>query len=201
MAFIIVAFADGFRMGRHGHLCSDATGDPTIFAGLWFFECLFCVPRDQDGPRSRPCLERGSDESFAQKPRGLRGRQAPSSLPTAAATRPPASEIVADPSRRYFFRTATALAGAAPFLSAVYGFAAERLNYQVHRVEIPMANLPPALDGMQIAQISDIHLSDYMTPSDVRRAVEMTNELGAAYRGGHGRLHYPRERPNRRLRR
>ena len=61
----------------------------------------------------------------------------------------------------------------------MYGFAAERLNYQVRRIEIPMANLPPALDGMQIAQISDIHLSGYMSRSDVRRAVDMTNELGA----------------------
>jgi len=61
----------------------------------------------------------------------------------------------------------------------MYGFAAERLNYQVRRIEIPMANLPPALDGMQIAQISDIHLSGYMSRTDVRRAVDMTNDLGA----------------------
>ena len=88
-------------------------------------------------------------------------------------------ERVADPSRRYFFRTASVLAGATPFFSTMYGFAAERLNYQVRRVEIPMANLPPALDGMQIAQISDIHLSGYMSRVDVRRAVDMTNELGA----------------------
>jgi uncharacterized protein len=87
--------------------------------------------------------------------------------------------MVPDPSRRYFFRTATALAGAAPFLSAVYGFAAERLDYQVRRIEIPMANLPPALDGLQIVQLSDIHLSGYMTRLDVRRAVEMANELHA----------------------
>jgi predicted MPP superfamily phosphohydrolase len=61
----------------------------------------------------------------------------------------------------------------------MYGFAAERLHYQVRRVEIPMANLPPGLDGMQIAQISDIHLSSYMSRADVRRAVDMTNDLGA----------------------
>ena len=61
----------------------------------------------------------------------------------------------------------------------MYGFAAERLHYQVRRIEIPIANLPSALDGMQIAQISDIHLSGYMSRSDVRRAVDMTNDLGA----------------------
>src|SRR3989449_7058791 len=89
------------------------------------------------------------------------------------------AETVADPGRRYFFRAATAAAGAAPFLGAMYGFAAERLNYQVRRVEIPLPNLPPALDGMQIVQISDIHLSSYMSRAQVRRAVDMANDLGA----------------------
>jgi uncharacterized protein len=88
------------------------------------------------------------------------------------------AETVADPGRRYFFRAATAAAGAAPFLGAMYGFAAERLNYRVHRVEIPISNLPSALDGMQIVQLSDIHLSGYMSRSEVRRAVQMANDLG-----------------------
>src|SRR2546430_7489488 len=39
--------------------------------------------------------------------------------------------------------------------------------------------LPSALDGMRILQISDIHLSDYMSRAQVRRAVDMANELGA----------------------
>jgi uncharacterized protein len=101
----------------------------------------------------------------------------PSAAPTSAIV--PAAEIVPDPSRRYFFRAASALAGATPFLGAMYGFAAERLNYQIRRVDIPLANLPPALEGMRIVQISDIHLSGYMSPANVRRAVDMANDLGA----------------------
>ncbi len=61
----------------------------------------------------------------------------------------------------------------------MYGFAAERLNYQVHRVEIPISNLPAALDGMTIVQLSDIHMSGYMPRAQVRRAVDMANDLGA----------------------
>src|SRR5260370_8527770 len=87
--------------------------------------------------------------------------------------------MLPEPSRRYFFRSATALAGAAPFLSVMYGFAAERLDYHVRRVEIPTAKLPPALDGLKIVQLSDIHLSGSMNRTDVRRAVNMANELGA----------------------
>jgi predicted MPP superfamily phosphohydrolase len=71
------------------------------------------------------------------------------------------------------------VAGAAPFLGVMYGFAAERLRYELHRVEIPINNLPAELDGMQIVQLSDIHLSAYMSRESVRRAVDMANEVGA----------------------
>ena len=87
------------------------------------------------------------------------------------------AETLADPSRRHFFKAASAVAGATPFLGAMYGFAAERLNYQIRRIEIPLANLPDALDGMKIAQLSDIHLSGYISREDVRRAVDMANDL------------------------
>jgi len=84
-----------------------------------------------------------------------------------------------NPSRRYFFQTATYLAGAVPFVGAVYGFAAERLRFHIEKVEAPITNLPAALDGLRIAQLSDIHIGGYMPSSQVRRAVEMANELGA----------------------
>ncbi len=47
-------------------------------------------------------------------------------------------------SRRYFFQAAGVLAGAVPFVSAAYGFVAERLRFQIHEVDIPITNLPPA---------------------------------------------------------
>jgi len=88
-------------------------------------------------------------------------------------------DFVPDPSRRTFFRTASVVAGAAPFLGVMYGYAEERLRYEVRRVEIPIPNLPAQLDGMQIVQLSDIHLSGYMTRESVRRAVDMANDVGA----------------------
>ena len=69
------------------------------------------------------------------------------------------------------------IAGAAPFVSAVYGFAAERFRFSVREVEIPVANLPPALDGLRITQLSDIHTGSYMPVAEVRRAVGLANEL------------------------
>jgi len=84
-----------------------------------------------------------------------------------------------DQSRRYFFQAAGVIAGAVPFGSAAYGFAAERFRFYVREVEIPIANLPPALDGLRITQISDIHIGSYMPVAQVRRAVGMANELKA----------------------
>jgi uncharacterized protein len=82
-------------------------------------------------------------------------------------------------SRRYFFQAAGVIAGAVPFVSAAYGFAEERFRFYVHEIQIPIANLPPALDGLRIAQLSDIHIGSYMPVAQVRRAVGMANELGA----------------------
>jgi predicted MPP superfamily phosphohydrolase len=82
-----------------------------------------------------------------------------------------------DASRRDLFRYAGYLAGSLPFLAATYGFAAGRLRYTIERVDVPIANLPPELDGLRIAQLSDIHIGDYMPPREIARAVAMANEL------------------------
>jgi uncharacterized protein len=158
LLLIILSVADSLHNGR-GNLIPRGTF-LNVLAGLWFFSALFaflavkCVHVLERAwrlftARNRPAAKAGDDE-----------------LPV-------------DPGRRYFFKTATAAAGAVPFLGAMYGFAAERLNYQVHRVEIPISNLPAALDGMKIAQLSDIHMSGYMPRSQVRRAIDMANDLGA----------------------
>jgi predicted MPP superfamily phosphohydrolase len=171
MIFLVIcAFIDGVRMDHH-HLIPRGTFVSAL-VGLWFFSAVFGFVAVK--------LVRGADLLWT---RIRRNRHA---QPAAAATQPGVSlasaasvEQLRDPGRRYFFRVATAAAGVAPFLGAVYGYAAERLNYQVRREEIPISNLNPALDGLSIVQISDIHLSGYMPRAQVRRAVEMANELGA----------------------
>jgi predicted MPP superfamily phosphohydrolase len=84
-----------------------------------------------------------------------------------------------DPARRNFFRYATYLAGSVPFVAATYGFATGRLKYKVERVNVPIEGLPKALDGMRIVQLSDIHIGDFMPREEVRRAVQMANNLHA----------------------
>jgi predicted MPP superfamily phosphohydrolase len=84
-----------------------------------------------------------------------------------------------DQGRREFFRKAAYFFGSLPFAAGAYGFFKERLSYQIHRVEIPIPGLPRGLDGLRIAQLSDIHIGDFMPRDEVRRAVDMANDLGA----------------------
>jgi uncharacterized protein len=82
-----------------------------------------------------------------------------------------------DPARRNLFRYAAYLAGALPFVAATYGFATGRLKYRIDRVDVPIKDLPKGLDGMKIVQLSDIHIGDFMPREEVRRAVQMANDL------------------------
>jgi predicted MPP superfamily phosphohydrolase len=82
-----------------------------------------------------------------------------------------------DPTRRSALRQVASLAGAAPFVAAVYGYGWERLRFEVVRVEVPVYGLPRALDGLRIVQLSDIHVGDFMPLDQVRRAVDVANSL------------------------
>jgi len=160
-----LAIVDGIRMGsRHWIPRGDIF---PAFVGMWFTCAFFGFLAVQ--------LVRGLERIWRRIARKVAAKKQVEASPAPAVRE--TAELVADPGRRHFFKAATAAAGAAPFLGAMYGFAAERLNYQIRRVEIPMANLPDALDGMKISQLSDIHLSGYISREDVRRAVDMANDL------------------------
>jgi predicted MPP superfamily phosphohydrolase len=184
LLLVIVAILRGFRMGTHGHL-KQKEAFLAMFAGLWFSSALFAflaVEVVHGVERVWNWIRKSSDKGSSAIKSGVgssSGALTASGVGDGSAPQHSVGERLADPSRRYFFRAASVLAGAAPFAGAVYGFATERLNYQVRRIEIPIANLPPALDGMKIAQISDIHLSAFMSRAAVRRAVDMTNDLGS----------------------
>jgi predicted MPP superfamily phosphohydrolase len=164
LVLIILTLIDGLRPD-HGRIL-PAHSVLSSFAGLWFVSILggyVCV-------KGVHAMEWGWHRLHKPVPR---------ELDKAHDRTETSSDYVPDPSRRTFFRTASVVAGAAPFLGVMYGYAAERLHYQVCRVEIPLTNLPPELDGMEIVQISDIHLSSYMTRESVRRVVDMANDVGA----------------------
>ena len=164
LVLIIVTIADNIRQDRGSVLSNHSP--VTSFAGLWFASALFGYLAIK--------LVHGIEWLWHHYHEPL-----PKEASKPPVDRLDLEDIVPDPSRRTFFRTASVVAGAAPFLGVMYGFASERLRYELRRIEIPLSNLPSELDGMEIVQLSDIHLSAYMTRESVRRAVDMANEVGA----------------------
>lgn len=81
--------------------------------------------------------------------------------------------------RRYFLQTATYVAGALPFVLVGYGFLAGRRRYKVEEVTVPIANLPAALDGLRLLQLTDVHASAYLPIEEVRRVAGLASELKA----------------------
>jgi predicted MPP superfamily phosphohydrolase len=65
----------------------------------------------------------------------------------------------------------------AALLVTLWGFVNARRTARVVRVEIPVAGLPPALDGFAIAQISDVHVGPTIKRAYVEAIVAAVNRL------------------------
>jgi predicted MPP superfamily phosphohydrolase len=63
-----------------------------------------------------------------------------------------------------------AAAGAGAFF---YGYADERLDIQVVRSQWPLADLPPALAGLRVGLITDLHHGEQVSVEQVRRAAAL----------------------------
>jgi len=81
------------------------------------------------------------------------------------------------PERRRLIQTVGAFAAAAPFAVAGYGAIIERTNFQMKEIDLPIPNLHPDLEGLRIGQLSDLHVSPWLSVRDAGRAVDMLNEM------------------------
>jgi hypothetical protein len=79
--------------------------------------------------------------------------------------------------RRHVLRQMAIAVSAVPFGAAAYGLLYDRLNVEVTRRRIALARLPRSFEGFRIAQLSDFHISSFMTADDIRRCVTLTNQL------------------------
>jgi uncharacterized protein len=165
---IVLALVVGIA-AIHSRIAGQASKLASL-AGLWFTSSLVSFGFIR-------ALE-GVGWTFRKLRRPLLAARA-SNLPPAgdgAFAEPPLQNAL---TRRDFVGRAARLAGAVPFAGALYGFLVTRKHYIVKRVEVPVSGLPPALDGMEIVQISDIHIGGFMSRDDVRRAVDLANDQGA----------------------
>jgi predicted MPP superfamily phosphohydrolase len=93
-------------------------------------------------------------------------------------------ELAADitplgPTRRQFLG---ALSAATPALLTCGGVGYSLLqlpHFRVRSLSVPLAGLPPELDGLRIALVSDLHVGTFTTRPFVKRVVEATSRLDA----------------------
>jgi hypothetical protein len=94
-------------------------------------------------------------------------------MPGAIALDPPS------PARRRLLEQAAVAVSAVPFVAAAYGLLYERLDVEVTRPRIALARLPKGFQGFRIVQLSDFHISPFMTADEIRRCVTIANGLKA----------------------
>jgi predicted MPP superfamily phosphohydrolase len=79
--------------------------------------------------------------------------------------------------RSRFLSTLAAGLGAIPFATLLYGMVRNPYRYQVFSEILAIDDLPDALDGLRIVQISDIHSGSFTRVEPVRDSVAMINAL------------------------
>jgi predicted MPP superfamily phosphohydrolase len=78
--------------------------------------------------------------------------------------------------RRNFLKAALATGALAV---AAEGAVLEPNHPKLVRIEIPLARLPEAWDGLKIAQLSDLHYDEHFPVTPIRKAVDIVNGLNA----------------------
>ena len=84
-----------------------------------------------------------------------------------------------DPARRRLLNAVSGALAASPLVVVGYGALVERTSFRVHEVEVPIPSLPRDLDGLRLVQLSDIHLSAFLSEGELARAIDAANQTRA----------------------
>lgn len=76
-------------------------------------------------------------------------------------------------SRSQFLATSGVIMAAVPIVSMSWGIISGAHDYRIRRIKIPIKGLPSALDGLRIAQLSDIHSGSFWNRTAVKGGVDM----------------------------
>jgi uncharacterized protein len=83
------------------------------------------------------------------------------------------------PGRRQFLNATGAALFVAPAAVVSYGVFVERMNIRLREQKIVIPGLAQDLDGIRIVQLTDIHLSPFLSERELARCVAMANETNA----------------------
>ena len=82
-----------------------------------------------------------------------------------------------NPGRRRVLNAAGGALMAAPFAVMGYGALIQRTNFHVREIDVPLPGLPPDLEGLRLLQLSDIHLSAFLSEGELARVIDAAREL------------------------
>jgi len=80
-------------------------------------------------------------------------------------------------SRRDFLQTIGWSAASVPFVLVGYSAFRTLYDFEIYRLEVPLAGLPRRLDGLTIAQLSDLHAGSFFSDRPMVEAVALTQSL------------------------
>jgi len=83
------------------------------------------------------------------------------------------------PARRQFLNATGAALFVAPVAVVGYGVFVERINLRLREQKIAISGLAEDLDGLRIVQLTDIHLSPFLSERELARCIGMANETNA----------------------
>jgi predicted MPP superfamily phosphohydrolase len=83
-----------------------------------------------------------------------------------------------DPARRKLLEATGIGLCAAPLAGTLFGILS-RNQFRVSEVSVPIRNLPKDLNGLRIVQITDIHLSPFLSEREFATAIDMANQTRA----------------------
>ncbi len=81
-----------------------------------------------------------------------------------------------DPGRRRALHAVGNALVASPLAVMGYGALVERSNFRVREIDVPLAGLAPSLDGLRLLHLSDIHLSAFLSESELTRVIDAAIE-------------------------
>ncbi|HTS65486.1 MAG TPA: metallophosphoesterase [Candidatus Acidoferrales bacterium] len=84
-----------------------------------------------------------------------------------------------NPGRRRVLNAAGNAILASPFGVIGYGALVQRTDFRVREIDIALPGLPHDLDGLRLLQLSDIHLSAFLSEAELARVIDASNELRA----------------------
>jgi predicted MPP superfamily phosphohydrolase len=83
------------------------------------------------------------------------------------------------PARRMFLLSTRAALVFAPAVVTGYGVFIQRFALSLREQELKFPGLPKDLEGLRLVQLTDIHLSPFLSERELARAVDMANETRA----------------------